>query len=257
MIYLVYGNLREKVISRSNDIVARQLGSIADGLFIKVDNEAFEKTKIEELIGVKSLFTKKVVILCDGLCSTKENSAFILKKIKDIAASDNIFVFREAEVDKKVLDSFIACEASIEELNDRVSTSRGYVGAHEVKIKAGYEGFNIFSFTDAIGRRDKKTAWVLYHKALRAGFPAEELFWKAVWIFRNIMLASPINRDPKGVVSALRISPFVFNKAKGFVGGYDLNQLVVKYKDLVSIYHQTRRGLVDIEMATEQFILNL
>ncbi|MBI3633309.1 MAG: hypothetical protein HY226_03395 [Candidatus Vogelbacteria bacterium] len=257
MIHLTFGSDRNKILVRSQEVVSDYLGGLSGALFVRLHGEEFEKAKFEELIDGRSLFSKKIVVLCDGLLANKETVNFVLKRVDDIAASNNIFVFRDDILDKKTLEVFKNKGTTAEEFCERAVTGGGYAGAREVKLKTGYETFNIFSFTDAIGRKDKKTAWVLFHKALRAGFPVEELFWKVIWIFRNILLASSLNADQKGVTTTLKISPFVFNKAKSFVGCYHPEQLLSKYRDLLDIYHETRRGVVDIEMATEQFILTL
>ncbi|MBI3632332.1 MAG: hypothetical protein HY225_02700 [Candidatus Vogelbacteria bacterium] len=256
MLYLFFGGDRDKVLARSNEVINRTTSSLPDILFARIDADSFEKAKFEELVGGRSLFAKKIVVLCDGLFTNKEIGSFLSKKVEGVAESPNVFIFRDMGIDKKILDLLKKIGANIEEI-ELPESEKGYAGAREVRLKAGYESFNIFSFTDAIGGRDKKAAWVLFHKALRAGFPVEELLWKAVWIFKNIILASPAGGDQKEVTSKLKVGPFVLNKARGFVGKYNQRQLLAKYRGLVDVYHGTRRGIVDTEMALEQFILNL
>ncbi|MDO8493289.1 MAG: hypothetical protein Q7S19_01980 [bacterium] len=256
MIYLIYGNQRDRVLVRSKEIIDKALATKSGALHFKFSAEGFEKAKFEELIAGRSLFAEKVVVLCDGLMFDAEISVYLSKKIGEISESDNIFVFREEKLNKSFLDLFKKSEAKIEEFSI-VENKKGYAGAREVKLRAGYEGFNIFSFTDALGARDKKLAWVLYQKALRAGFPAEEIFWKAVWLFRNLILASGINKDQKDLVSKLKISPYTFDNSRKFLKNYTEPVLLDKYKKLVDIYHQFRRGIVESDVAIEQFILNL
>ena len=256
MIHLIYGSNRDKIVQRSKELIDKALGSGA--LFFKFAEEGFVGAKFEELISGRSLFFEKVVILCDGLFDDGEIAALISKRIAEIAESKNLFFFRERDLNKKNLELFGKVGAKVEEFST-VDNKKGYAGAREVKLRAGYEGFNIFSFTDALGARDKKQAWVLYQKALRAGFPAEEIFWKAVWIFRNIILVSPINSDQKNLSdkSKLGISPYTLTNSRKFLKNYQVEILRDKYKKLVDMYHQFRRGVVEVEIAMEQFILSL
>lgn len=257
MIHLVHGNKRDKVLLRSSDIVDRALKSNPDALYFKFSEENFDALSFGDLIGGRSLFSGKVVVLCDGILSNAEFLVFILKRLEEIASSSNVFIFRQDRINKKELEAFKSAEAKIEEWSDP-EENRGYAGTREVKLKAGYENFNVFSFTDALGARDKKKAWVLYHKALRAGFPAEEMFWKAVWLFKNIVLVSSVNKNQKDLETKLKIKPYTLGNSRKFLKNYEKGgQFLEKYRDLVDIYHRFRRGESEVEMATEQFILNL
>lgn len=257
MIHLIYGNQRDRVLARSKQIVDRVLGSKSGALYFKFMPEGFERAKFEELIAGRSLFKELVIVLCDGLMADAEISALLSKKIGEMSESNNIFIFLEEKINKNFLELFKKAKADIAEFS--VAEKKGYAGAREVKLRAGYEGFNIFSLTDALGARDKKLAWVLYQKSLRAGIPPEEIFWKAVWIFRNIILVSSINTEQKELAdkSKLAISPYTLSNSRRFLKNYNEADLKNKYKKLVDIYHQFRRGIVEAEMAMEQFILGL
>lgn len=246
MIHLIYGNSRDKVLARSKEIVDENLRSNPGALYFKITDDSFEEAKLEELIDGRSLFSHKIIILCDGLFSDVETLMFVSKNIEKFSLSNNLFVFREGILDKSRLEFFKNSSSSVEEFTIERGDKSGY-----------YEGFNIFSFTDALGSRDRKLAWVLFHKAIRAGIPAEEIFWKSVWLFKNIILVSSINTNQDDLVTKLKISPFVIKKSKSFLKNYSDEILRENHRRLVDIYHQFRRGALEISMAMEKFILNL
>ncbi len=255
MLYLIHGNLRDKILARSNELEQKFTEANPDALVFRFSVDGFERAKFEELISSRSLFAKKTLVVGDQLFSSAEIAVWLTKLLPEIALSPNTFIFREGDLNKKSLELFQKAGARIEEFSLR--QNKGYAGAKEVKLRAGYEGFNIFSLTDALGARDKKQAWVLYQKALRAGFPAEEIFWKAVWIFRNIILASSMNTDQAGLASKLKVSPYTINNSRRMTKNYKPEELIVSYRKLVDIYHSFRRGTAEAEVAMEQLILNL
>jgi DNA polymerase III delta subunit len=257
MIHLVYGNKRDKVLARSAEIVDKARKSNSSTLYYKFTENGFDKASFEDLIGSQSLFFDKVVVLCDALLDNAEISFFVSKKAEELAGSSNLFVFREGKLNKKELDIFKRDGSKTEEFS-LPEENRGYAGAREVKLRAGYENFNIFGFTDALGERDKKKAWTLYQKGLRAGIPAEELFWKAIWLFKNIVLISSVNKNQKDLEGKLKIKPYTQSNSRKFLKNYEKDNLFLeKYKNLVDIYHRFRKGETEAETATEQFILSL
>lgn len=119
-------------------------------------------------------------------------------------------------------------------------------------LKAERSDFNIFSFTDALGARDKKQAWILYHKALTSGLSAEELFYKAVWIVKTMMLAGKSRSAEEA-----GLNPFVYKKAQSFLKKFKKGEVEKLSEDLVIGYHEARRGKGDLETALEKIILSL
>jgi len=257
MLFLFYGNNRERILTRSKEIVESVVKKSPDALYFNFTESNFERAKLDELTGGRSLFSQKIIVLCDGLLENPEIAELVSFKISEMSSSNSLFVFREGVLRKSLLEIFKKSAAIIAEFSVDENTKRGYMGTREVKLRVGYENFNIFSFTDALGSRDRKLSWVLFHKALRAGIPAEELFWKAVWIFRNMILAdiSPVYQ--KELTTRLKISPFVVRKSRGFLKNYSIETRKDVYGKLVRMYHEFRRGTIETEIAMEQFILNL
>ncbi len=246
MVYLVYGNNRDKVLARSRELSDENMRANLGALYFKFTGDYFERAKLEELIGGQSLFSQKIVILCDSLLDNPEALDFVSKNIENIFLSKNIFIFRQGALDKARLEVFKKNQIASEEF--LIENDARAIDAKE---------FNIFSFTDALGSRDRKLAWVIFHKALRAGVSAEELFWKIVWLFKSIILVSSINGNQGDLVSRLKTSPFVIKKSRGFLKNYPEESLIGNYRKLIDIYHKFRRSNVEAPMTVELFILNL
>ena len=92
--------------------------------------------------------------------------------------------------------------------------------------KKGKE-FNIFNFTNAFGRRDKKQAWLLYQQAILAGVAAERIFFTLMWKVKSMLMAR---------------KEIIWEKLS--------EQLVIGY-------HEARRGNGEIETLIEKVILSL
>lgn len=112
--------------------------------------------------------------------------------------------------------------------------------------------FNIFALTDAIGSRNKREAWVLYHKALASGMVPEEVFYKLVWQIKTMMLASK-TRSPEEA----DMKSFPYNKAKGFLRNFKPGELEKISENLVRGYHEVRRGNEETETFVEKTLLGL
>ncbi|MBI2086762.1 MAG: hypothetical protein HYT69_01160 [Candidatus Zambryskibacteria bacterium] len=118
--------------------------------------------------------------------------------------------------------------------------------------KAGPE-FNIFALADAIGARKRRDAWVLYEKALAAGMPPEDVFFRVVvWQVKNMLIASRTKN-----VQETEMKPFPYNKAKSFLKNFSTAELQNLSEELVLGYHRVRRGQGGIETLVEKVLLSL
>ena len=112
--------------------------------------------------------------------------------------------------------------------------------------------FNIFSFTDAVGARKKRDAWVLYQKALASGMSAEEIFWKVAWQVKTMLLAKNTTSSMESGQNA-----FVYKKAKENLKNFEEGELEKLSEDLVIGYHHARRGKTEIQTFLEKMLLSL
>lgn len=112
--------------------------------------------------------------------------------------------------------------------------------------------FNIFALTDAIGSRNKREAWVLYHKALASGMVPEEVFYKVQWQVKTMLLAGKTKSAEEADMKS-----FPYSKAKGFLKNFKPGELEKISENLVRGYHEIRRGNEDSETFVEKTLLKL
>lgn len=121
----------------------------------------------------------------------------------------------------------------------------------EIVEKAGRE-FNIFPLTDAIGARDKRSAWAIYQKALASGMVADEIFWRAMWGVKALLLTLKTKSAEES-----GLNPFVYKKSKTFLKNWNETELENLSESLVTGYHNARRGLGEMETMLEKVILSI
>ena len=241
MIYLLYGN--DTHTSR------KKLHTLLDGLFKKrPDAEYFHITSenildysIEELISSQGLFDKKYIVVLDNLFedSVKENNKKdeLVKCLKEMQKAEHVFIFLENKIDKKTKIRFKKYTERIQEFTVK-----------EIKK----EKFNIFSLTDAFGRRDKKSLWILFQNAKAKGISDEEIHGILFWQVKSMLLTLQNNSAKEA-----GLNPFVFNKSKGFLKNYSDKDLRGFSQNLITLLHNSRRGICEFNISIERFILAL
>ncbi len=237
MLYCIYGSDKDKARAKAADLVAALQKKKPDAAFFKMTDEDFTESHLEEYIGGQGLFANKYIVLCDGLFLNKEIKEIVVKRLKDINASQNVFIFREGELDKATL-------TKIEKNSEKVQE----YSFDEKPVKK--QEFNVFSLADALGKRDRKSLWVLYRQAKDANVEDEQIHGILFWQLKSLILAQ-VSRS----AAEAGLNPFVFGKAQGFARNFSKEELLVKSGELVRLYHEARRGVHDLDMALEKWIL--
>lgn len=240
MLYLLYGKAVHEAKQKANELLSTLQKKKPDASVFRLEGEKFSYATFDELIGGQGLFEQKYVVYCSQLFENKEAKEYVLEKIKEVAASENIFIFVEDALDKATLSKFEKYAAKIqhfEKEEDRSSRSKE---------------FNIFSLTDAFGRRDKKNLWVLYQKAKTVSVEPEEIHGILFWQLKALLSASESSNAKES-----GLAPFVFSKAQGFLKNFSNEELVMLSSKLVALYSKARRGRVDFYLGLERFILEL
>jgi DNA polymerase III delta subunit len=240
MIYLLYGSDTTKSRTKLHELVGSLIKKKPDASHVRITDETFDEAGLDEHISGMGLFSQKTIVELDNVFRNKEAKPVIIDRLKDIAASENVFVILEGELTAGDVKKF---EKHAEKVQEFENASAG--GA---KVK----DFNIFSLTDALGRRDKKQLWVLYTKAKRKNISDEEIHGILFWQMKGMFQA--MNADS---AKEAGLNPFVYQKSKGFLGNFTPEELQATSSKLVSIYHDARRGIHDFSNALEKFILEM
>lgn len=238
MIYLLYGSNTTKAREKMREILASQLKKNPDASYFKFEPDTWDGDKFSELLSGRGLFQKKLIVILDGLLSDAEQSEVILKSIKSLADSENIFVLVEGALTKEIVKK-------IEKVAEKVQVFEG------AKIEKK-EKFKIFSLTDALGERDKKRLWVLFQKALRSDAVPEQIHGILFWQIKAMLVASQSRSANES-----GLNPFVFSKSQRFAKNFTEEDLKKLSSDLVRIYHDSHRGISDFDSALERFVLTI
>jgi DNA polymerase III delta subunit len=235
MIYLLHGTGEYEARKKLHELLASLFKKRPDALYFHITNE--DESSIEEMIGSQGLFEQKYIVVYDHIFSDAEKKKEYVKVLKEFKESPHVFIFLEGKLDAKT-------KASFEKYAEKVQE---FVGKETKK-----ETFNVFSLTDALGRRDRKTLWTLYQKAEQEDVSYEEIHGILFWQIKSLLLAQSAKS-----ASEAGLNPFVFRKSLGFLKNFTELELKDMSARLVRISHDAHRGVCDFGTTLERFILRV
>jgi DNA polymerase III delta subunit len=240
MIYLLYGNDFVKSRAKLREIIASQMKKNPDASYFKLNSENWSEEKLGEFIESKGLFQNAYIVVCDELVSHKQINEAFISHLKEMKESSNIFIVIEESLTKEHVKKIEKHAEKVQEFTD------------VKKEKPKGKDFNVFVLTDALGARDKKRLWLLYQDAIFSGVEPEQIhglfFWQA-----KAMLAA---QNSSGSLDS-GLNPFVYKKALGFSKNFTPTELQSLSSNLVTLYHEARRGAVEFDIALERFVLGV
>ncbi len=247
MIYFYYGTDIDSAKKKANITIDSLLLKKPNATLIKISEEDVSAERIGELASGQALFASKYIVFFYKTFENKENKEIILKNIKEIGTSENIFIFAEGKMDKAGLAKV---EKIAEKIQEFVKSEKPL--NKKQKLAAIGEKVDFFEFTDALGRRDKKGLWVLYQDALAEQVPAEEVHGMFFWQAKSMLLGKLyMNANEAGMKS------YPFQKACEYAKNYKDGEIENILEKLVTMYHEAHRGNMDFFVALEKFILGL
>ena len=240
MIYLLYGDNFTQARAKLREIIESQLKKNPDASYFKLNDETWDESKLEEFIGGQGLFQNKYIVVLDGLLEDNDSEKIVLEKIKELEASENIFIIIERSLTKDKL-------GKIEKRAQKVQKFESVK-----KIVSEKKEFNVFALTDALGARDKKKLWLLYEKGILSGMDPEEMHRLFFWQVKAMLGA--LNSESAMFAG---LNPFVYKKSLEFARNFKKEELVDLSSKLISIYHEARRGAIDFDVALERWVLEV
>lgn len=290
MFYLLHGQDTYRSREKLNELVKFFRVKMSDLGVFNIDNDNFTEAEFEELIRAKNLFNKKYVVVCDRLFDNKHIVEFVAGKLERCAASENIFIFWEEILDEKILKSVKKNAAKMQEFNNLTGVklrawfnnkkippqaaekiisqcvSDLWCAAKEIeKYQLGGEvgaglargEYNPFAICDAFAAKDKAGAWALLQVALLYGVPAEDVFYKILWQIKNLLLIKKlVIAKVENLEKETGLHPFVIKKALRAAENFNEGELINYSGEMVRIYHEERRGLCELPIELEKFILS-
>lgn len=251
MIYLLYGEDTVSARAKAHELISVLQKKKPNAAFFTMTAEQCDAGRLQEFAGGQGLFEQKYIVFLDRVLETAETKEVFVDCLKTVSESDNIFVVLEAKLDKATLTKIEKKAEKVQEFTFSVGNkkaSKNETGERPATIPQ----FNIFALSDALGKKDKKSLWVLYQKALLLDTPAEEISGTLFWQVKSMLVA----RESKTALES-GLNPFVFQKSKVYEKNYPGDALLQLSEKLVSIYHDAHRGKGDFAVALEKFILSL
>lgn len=238
MIYFFYGSdkdaAREKALALADSLLKKK----PEAQVFRLEPDRWQTSDLDELIGGQGLFNKSFIVLSVSLFENEEAKETFLSRLADVASSPNIFIVIEGDTDKKTVLA----------LTDEAEKAQVF----EKKEVPKKESFNIFALTDAFGRRDKKSLWLLFRQAVAGGSAPEEIHGVLFWQLKSMLLASQSESAEQA-----GLKPFVFTKGKSFAKNYSQEELAALSRSFVALYHDAHRGRFELETALERLVLSL
>src|SRR6476620_645818 len=100
MIYLLHGTDTEKSRGKLHALINSLLAKRPDATHIRLTDETFAPETLAELIGSMGLFAPKAIVEMNMVFRNNDAQDAVMDHIKEIAESENIFVFLEAALNK-------------------------------------------------------------------------------------------------------------------------------------------------------------
>lgn len=232
MLYFIHGD-PNMIFKKASKMADALLKKKPDASVFKLNSDNYDLAKVEELIGGQGLFVNKYIVIVSRLL---EDNPDVLSHLKDIAESDNVFIWVEEKVNTKELNKI-----------DKVAVK---VQEYSLKDKKK-EDINVFRIAELLGNRDKKGVWLEYISLIKQGIPVEEIYGILWWQIKSMLIASKTNSAKEA-----GMKDYPYNKARGYLNkwGDDLDGVAF---DLVKLYHQSRVDGFDLSDNIERLLLKL
>jgi len=114
------------------------------------------------------------------------------------------------------------------------------------------ERFNTFGMADALARRDKKSLWVMVQEAQLVGIKEEEIIGILWWQLKALRLATITNSAAEA-----GMKDYPYRKAKQSLSKFSPADITDLSHSLLLLYHQGHKGVRDIKLALEKWVLTL
>ena len=230
---------RKKAVALVGSLRAKK----PDAAYEEINAENWNSSLLESHLGGQGLFSNKYIVYVNRV--TDNETAF--DEIKDFIPamneSENIFIVLEGKLNAELKKAFIKSSEKI------VESEAVAVGGGPTSFKGE---FNIFALADALGSRDKMKAWMIYRQAVEKGNEPESILGTLFWQAKSIELAANA-----GNAAETGLNPFVYSKSKKYAANYSSGERKDLLANIIRLYHDGHRGMVDLELGIEMFLLKL
>jgi len=230
MLYVYHGSEINKSLEKARTLANSLRAKRTDATFLEVSADNWSPAIIEENIGGQGLFSSKYIIFLNRVTENAEAKESLPDLIEVMKESANIFILLEGKLNadlKKAVEKYSDKTVETGGVGDTAGAKSG-----SGKPSGGKESFNVFALAEALGSRNSLKSWTIYRKAIDDGQEIEAIIGMLFWKVKSMLTASNTSN---------------YSDA-------ELHNLLT---DLIKIYHEGHRGLVDAELAVEKMMLGL
>ncbi len=230
MLYFLHGTDSKKVRAKLDQLVTTLKTKKPLAPIVRLTTENFTIEQLNQVLEEQSLFTEKNIVILDTLLKEHEE---IFEKLGAIKSSEHVCILVEGKVAEKDVKTIASVAEKVEEHNE---------------IEKKYRHIN-FEITDAFATRNNHKAWALLTEAGDT-LVAEEMHGTMLWQVKTLILAMNSSSAKEA-----GISPYAFQKAKSASRLWTADELLSVQNKLFKMYHDARRGVGELGLSLESFLL--
>jgi DNA polymerase III delta subunit len=207
----------------------------ADATVTTIDAADYQSGQVADALGATSLFGGAQWFILDTPSNNADFNDEVHATLGELASSSNTFLILEGPllaVPKKAYGKHAT------EMTERTAE----------KI----ERFNSFALAEALATKDKRRLWVLLQEARLNGSRDEEIIGMLWWQLKALRLA-------KNTTSAEEagMKEFPYSKAKRALAVFAPGEVERLAQDLLALYHDGHAGVREMDVALEQWVLQV
>lgn len=233
MFVVFYGSDRNKVRDEATLYIDANLP--ADGTLTTIDAPDFETGQLDDSLGATSLFGGSEWFVLDTPSANADFAEDVNNSLVELAESSNTFVILEGALLAPAKKKYEKYAAELKEFTAEKS-----------------ERFNSFALAEALAGKDKRKLWVLLQEARLEGLRVEEIVGMLWWQLKSLRLAALT----KSAAEA-GMKDFPYNKAKRALAKFSEGEVDRLSQSLLELYHSGHSGMRDMDIALEEWVLEV
>lgn len=246
MLNVILGTDREKI----NSFIKKSVGETQAQ---KIDIFSWDTDLVRSNIESSSLFGgESEGLILEGIGENGDLWNALLGLVGGMTESAKSFFVVESDLSDEAVEILKEKGAKISDFREKKQEKWKPKYGNETRLnsKVGQK-YNPFALADAVGKKSAKEAWIEYERARLAGALPEELHGQ-VWGKVRDMIASEV-----ATATELGIHPFVHKKAKADLRNWPRDILNKFTDNLLNIYHESRLGGDELDLAMEKLLLSI
>jgi DNA polymerase III delta subunit len=237
MLFVVHGTNIHKVANQTTRLVEQLLKKKPDAQVFYFEGGNVKENDLDQLIEAQGLFVEKHIVVLKQTLEIADSRDIVFPRLKRFATTQNVFIVSENKL--------------IAEHKKELAKHAEKIEEHKKEVKQKND-FNVFKLGDALGTKNKKALWIGYREALRNGQEPESIHGTLHWAVRG-MIASRNASSPEEAGQ----KQYTYDKFKRYSKAFGEGELEKLSRELITIYHNVRRGEYELKPALERWVLRL